>query len=52
MDWEAWARRAERELDVAQHGNWKGLFRPTAWGVLFTSFPGVSRRQRRPVVRK
>ena len=30
MDWEAWARRAERTLDVAQHGNWKGLFAPDA----------------------
>ena len=30
MDWEAWARRAERELDVAQRGNWKGLFAPDA----------------------
>ncbi len=30
MDWEAWARRAERELDVAQSGNWKGLFAPDA----------------------
>ena len=30
MDWEAWARRAERALDVAQHGNWKGLFAPDA----------------------
>ena len=30
MDWEAWARRAERGLDVAQRGNWKGLFAPNA----------------------
>ena len=30
MDWEAWARRAERELDVAQRGNWKALFAPDA----------------------
>ena len=30
MDWEAWARRAERALDVAQRGNWKGLFAPDA----------------------
>lgn len=30
MDWEAWARRAERALDVAERGNWKGLFAPDA----------------------
>jgi len=30
MDWEAWARRAERALDVAQRGDWKGLFAPGA----------------------
>ncbi len=28
MDWEAWARRAERALDVANRGDWKGLFAP------------------------
>ena len=26
MDWEVWARRAERALDVADRGDWKGLF--------------------------
>lgn len=30
MDWEAWARRAERALDVAGRGDWKGLFAPGA----------------------
>ncbi len=30
MNWEAWARRAEEALDVANHGNWKGLFAPGA----------------------
>jgi hypothetical protein len=26
MDWEAWARRAERAIDVEARGDWKGLF--------------------------
>jgi hypothetical protein len=26
MDWDAWARRAERALDVAGRGDWPGLF--------------------------
>ncbi|MHB8669228.1 MAG: nuclear transport factor 2 family protein [Acidimicrobiales bacterium] len=30
MDWEAWARRAERALDVRARGDWKGLFAPGA----------------------
>jgi hypothetical protein len=30
MDWEAWARKAERALDVAGRGDWKGLFAPDA----------------------
>ncbi len=30
VDWEAWARRAERALDVANRGDWKGLFAPSA----------------------
>jgi hypothetical protein len=30
MDWDAWARRAERALDVAGRGDWKGLFAPDA----------------------
>lgn len=30
MDWEAWAKRAERALDVAGRGDWKGLFAPEA----------------------
>ena len=30
MDWEAWARRAEQALDVAKHGDWKGLFAESA----------------------
>ena len=25
MDWDAWARRAERALDVANRGDWQGL---------------------------
>jgi SnoaL-like domain len=29
-DWEAWARRAERAIDVAGRGDWKGLFAPGA----------------------
>ena len=30
MDWDAWARRAERAIDVAGRGDWKGLFAPGA----------------------
>jgi hypothetical protein len=30
MDWEQWARRAERALDVAGRGDWQGLFAPDA----------------------
>ena len=30
MDWQAWARRAERAIDVAAGGDWKGLFSPDA----------------------
>jgi SnoaL-like domain len=30
MDWEAWARRTEKALDVAGRGDWKGLFSPGA----------------------
>src|SRR5262245_63215609 len=30
MDWDAWARKAERALDVAGRGDWKGLFAPEA----------------------
>jgi hypothetical protein len=30
MDWEAWARRAERAIDVAGRGDWRGLFAPGA----------------------
>ena len=30
MNWEAWARRAEKALDVAKRGNWNGLFAPGA----------------------
>ena len=30
MDWEAWARRAERAIDVANRGDWRGLFAPGA----------------------
>src|SRR2546427_366914 len=26
MDWEAWARKTERALDVSGRGDWKGLF--------------------------
>ncbi len=33
MDWDAWARRAERAIDVAGRGDWKGLF---ARGATFT----------------
>ena len=30
MDWDTWARKAERALDVAGRGDWKGLFAPGA----------------------
>jgi len=30
MDWEAWARKAEKAIDVAGRGDWKGLFAPGA----------------------
>ncbi|MFL6239386.1 MAG: nuclear transport factor 2 family protein [Actinomycetes bacterium] len=30
MDWEAWARRAEKAIDVAGRGDWRGLFAPDA----------------------
>lgn len=30
IDWEAWARRVERALDVAGRGDWQGLFAPGA----------------------
>ena len=30
VDWEAWTRRAERALDVANRGDWRGLFAPQA----------------------
>jgi hypothetical protein len=30
MDWDAWARRAEKALDMAERGDWKGLFAPGA----------------------
>jgi hypothetical protein len=30
MDWEAWARRAEQAIDVANRGDWRGLFAPDA----------------------
>ena len=30
MDWNAWARRAEKAIDVAAGGDWKGLFAPGA----------------------
>jgi SnoaL-like protein len=33
MDWDAWARRAERAIDVAGRGDWRGLF---ADGATFT----------------
>ena len=29
-DWEAWARKAEQAIDVANRGDWKGLFAPGA----------------------
>jgi hypothetical protein len=30
MDWEAWAKRVERAIDVAGRGDWAGLFAPAA----------------------
>ena len=30
MDWEAWARKTERALDVEKRGDWKGMFAPGA----------------------
>jgi len=30
MDWETWARRAERAHDVGKQGDWQGLFAPGA----------------------
>src|SRR6202011_4582154 len=30
VDWDTWARRAERALDMAGRGDWKGLFAPGA----------------------
>jgi SnoaL-like protein len=30
MDWNEWAKRTERALDVAERGDWKGLFAPDA----------------------
>ena len=30
MDWNAWARQAERALDVAGRGDWAELFAPDA----------------------
>jgi hypothetical protein len=30
VDWEAWARRVERAIDVAGRGDWAGLFAPGA----------------------
>ena len=30
MDWEEWARRVERAIDVAGQGDWRGLFAPGA----------------------
>jgi len=30
VNWDAWARRAERAIDVAGRGDWKGLFAPGA----------------------
>jgi hypothetical protein len=29
-DWDEWARRAERAIDVAHRGDWAGLFAPGA----------------------
>src|SRR6202165_5334502 len=30
MDWEAWARKTEKALDIAGRGDWRGLFAPGA----------------------
>jgi hypothetical protein len=30
VDWDAWARRAEKAIDVAGRGDWRGLFAPGA----------------------
>ena len=30
MDWDAWARKTERALDMEGGGDWKGLFAPAA----------------------
>ena len=30
MNWQEWARRVERAVDVAGRGDWKGLFAPGA----------------------
>ena len=30
MNWDEWARKVERALDVAGRGDWKGLFAPGA----------------------
>ena len=30
MDWNAWARKTERALDMEGRGDWKGLFAPDA----------------------
>jgi hypothetical protein len=30
MDWDAWARKTEKALDVAGRGDWRGLFAPDA----------------------
>ena len=30
MNWEAWARRVERAVDMEAKGDWKGLFAPDA----------------------
>ncbi len=30
MDWHAWARKAEKALDIRSGGDWKGLFAPDA----------------------
>jgi hypothetical protein len=30
VEWEAWARRVEKAIDVAGRGDWKGLFAPGA----------------------
>lgn len=51
MDWEAWARRAERALDVGNRGDWQGLFAP---GAVFgdphtpstTNLRGIARQTR------